>query len=420
MLAQSFKNTDIKTIEELVKKIDEAGITPKPEIEILDYIWDWKMLALDNLSAQELKNHSMYHAFRLSREDNKTKLRGKRYLFDSEWVPTTGIRILKEGSSFGEVDAAELRIEKLQLDKVFSHLNRFIETLPLPEKLEVGSSWERLRSRIEKCDQLKHTFPKMSLKQLQTQRMCLNEPVLPDHLVHLANSDEVPELVGEIFPESLNEADFKKDLRSGLVVCIYSDEKRGRPWFGRILKVTENTRFEIQWYAKVKGSRNTFEASYNANGSPYTSVLASETVMLWNFSSDIDDSRFHVSDYFLSKIKELYITNDSEFHESNQPVSSQVFELTTVIFDIKPVEDLPNIDVIDAALTSVKEGSDFKESRIIYSSSDDIVVQAKFTIDNERVSVDELEERIKACTDCVGSVSVASLTKQKSHMIVRN
>lgn len=49
-----------------------------------------------------------------------------------------------------------------------------------------------------------------------------------------------------------------------------------------------------------------------------------------------------------------------------------------------------------------------------------VVVQAKFTIDNERVSVDELEERIKACTDCVGSVSVASLTKQKSHMIVRN
>ena len=95
--------------------------------------------------------------------------------------------------------------------------------------------------------------------------------------------------------------------------------------------------------------------------------MASETVMLWNFSSDIDDSRFHVSDYFLSKIKELYITNDSEFHESNQPVSSQVFELTTVIFDIKPVEDLPNIDVIDAALTSVKDGSDFKESRIIYS-----------------------------------------------------
>ena len=84
------------------------------------------------------------------------------------------------------------------------------------------------------------------------------------------------------------------------------------------------------------------------------------------------------------------------------------------------MEDLPNIDVIDAALTSVKEGADFKESRIIYSSSDDIVVQAKFTIDNERVSVDELEERIKTCTDCVGSVSVAALTKQKSHMIVRN
>ena len=58
LLASSFKNSDIATLEDLIKKIDESGINPKPKVEIMDYCWDWKNYALDNLSKHELKNHS--------------------------------------------------------------------------------------------------------------------------------------------------------------------------------------------------------------------------------------------------------------------------------------------------------------------------------------------------------------------------
>ena len=43
----------------------------------------------------------------------------KRYLFDSEWVPSAGMKILNDDASICDIDIAELRINKLQLDKVF-------------------------------------------------------------------------------------------------------------------------------------------------------------------------------------------------------------------------------------------------------------------------------------------------------------
>ena len=58
MLASSFKNSDIATLEDLFKKIDKSGIYPKPEVEMMNYCWDWKNYALGNLSKHELKNYS--------------------------------------------------------------------------------------------------------------------------------------------------------------------------------------------------------------------------------------------------------------------------------------------------------------------------------------------------------------------------
>ena len=198
-------------------------------------------------------------------------------------MPSAGIKILNDDASICDIDIAELRINKLQLDKVFSHLHRFVETLPLNEKLRVGSFWERLRSRLERSEQNIFTFPKLNLSTLPKQR-----------------ESTVLELQGEIFPETLNEADFNDEFRSGLVVCIYSDVKKGRSWCGRILRVDEGRKFLLQWYSKKKGSSNTFVASFNSDGSPYTSLLDTETVMLWNFSSDIDNTSFHINNYFVT------------------------------------------------------------------------------------------------------------------------
>ena len=54
------------------------------------------MFALDNLSKEELRNYSNYHAFNINKEKGQARLRGKRYSFEKEWIPAAGIRLLSE------------------------------------------------------------------------------------------------------------------------------------------------------------------------------------------------------------------------------------------------------------------------------------------------------------------------------------
>ena len=97
----------------------------------------------------------------------------------------------------------------------------------------------------------------------------------------------------------------------GLDVLVYSKVKKGRPWCGRIIKIVDSHKFLIHWFVKAKGARNTFVASHNPDGSPYTSELEAGTVILWNFSSRIDQSSFQVNNFFLLKFKEAYIMHDN-------------------------------------------------------------------------------------------------------------
>jgi hypothetical protein len=71
-----------------------------PDVEVLDYICDWKLFVLDKLTKEEIRNHSNYH---LKKEGGFVKLRGKCFLFDEEWCPVIGIRVLKEGTEFSPV-----------------------------------------------------------------------------------------------------------------------------------------------------------------------------------------------------------------------------------------------------------------------------------------------------------------------------
>ena len=77
-----------------------------------------------------------------------------------------------------------------------------------------------------------------------------------------------------------------------------------------MLQKLDRSVFTLQWYERRKGNSNKFYASVNADGSPYTSNLDNGTVILWNFSSKIDDSSFSVNNFFLTKFKEEYCRHD--------------------------------------------------------------------------------------------------------------
>ena len=309
ILTHKFK-TQIDTIEDLKEKIVSSGILPVPEVEVIDFIWNWKEFALDNLAEEELRNHSKYHGFKISKEKGQARLRGKRFSFETEWNPAPGIRLLKENTVLKPIEAAPLRIEKLNLVKVFQDLQRFYASLPLEKRMVVQRSWENLKKKLENLPTQVDRFPKMEISKLPVQ-FPESQVVIPDHLAHITGDDSIKDLEGEVFPDDLDEADFNQDLSEGLDVLIYSNIKQGRPWVGRIKEVTGNSKFLIQWYAKRKGDQNMFDATRNGDGTPYVSELESESVILWNFSTRVGNNSFSVSKFFLNQFKVEYSRHES-------------------------------------------------------------------------------------------------------------
>ena len=170
---------------------------------------------MDNLSKEELRNHSKYHGFRVSKEKGQARLRGKRFSFETEWNPAPGIRLLNEETTLKPIEAAPFRIDKLNLIKIFK---KKLENLPI------------------QIDRL----PKMDVAKLPVQ--CPdNQVVIPDHLAHITGEDSIKDLEGDVFPDELDEADFNQDISEGPDVLIYSNIKQGRPWVGRIKEVTGNS-----------------------------------------------------------------------------------------------------------------------------------------------------------------------------------
>jgi hypothetical protein len=80
---------------------------------------------------------------------------------------------------------------------------------------------------------------------------------------------------------------------------------------GRIREVIENSKFHIHWYARRKSDQNMFYATSNGDGTPYTSELDSASVILWNFSTRVDNTSFSVSKFFLNQFKVEYSRHDS-------------------------------------------------------------------------------------------------------------
>ena len=74
-------------------------------------------------------------------------------------------------------------------------------------------------------------FPKMKIKDLPEQT------VVDSQLYFTLDeeSEDGMELTGDKYPEFVEEGDIDTELRENTDVCIYTNERSGRPWMGRVL-----------------------------------------------------------------------------------------------------------------------------------------------------------------------------------------
>jgi hypothetical protein len=301
--------SEIRCPDDLIQKIQQAPLIPKPEVEELLFTWDWRSFITPRLSEKTLHNHSFYHSFQMKKENGIVLFRAKKYTQCPEWGPEAGIKLLKDGFQCSPVPSSEFRIENLNLDKVYSDLyTKYFPTLDIQDRKENEASWERLRTVLENLPKKQNNLPPLRLSSLPRQNPSA-PAVVPDYLEQFM-SEDTPELVGEHCILEPFDGLFETDIRPGMDVAVYTRSVKDRPWLGRVVNVQEDgVSFEVQWFKK-KGRTLTFQASLNKNGTRYTSVLALETVMLWEFSYNKTDETFDISKEWLDKINDEYSSHD--------------------------------------------------------------------------------------------------------------
>jgi hypothetical protein len=278
-------------------------MTPKAICRSLHYIFSWKSYISDHLSAPALTNHSKYNSFLIVMEDGDAKLRAKKLPQDSELVPRAGIRLLKEGHECGPVGPADFRVDAIHFDKIMKGLGIYLVKLPMEDRMRIQTSWDNLRATLEGLPRKAVNMEKMVLTDLPRQIEVV--PSLPDHLSVV---DESPQLTGDLFPEKIDYGHLEDEVTEGMDVCIFTEDKRWRPWLGRIVKILENKNFSLQWYSRKSVRSNVFTAMQNKDGSPSLAVLHNDTVMFWMLSEPQSrtPNSFSLAPYSLQTIEREY------------------------------------------------------------------------------------------------------------------
>ena len=225
-MADCFK-TDIFSVEELFQKIKSSNIIPAPLINYLFSTFDWKGFIQPRLSTPALSNHSLYGAFQIRHEETGVAFRGKRYAYDEEWLPECGIQLLKENTDYVPVKAAELNMDSIKLDLVFSHLQtKLYPILTYDERLRIQSDWDRLREKLDNLVRNFSTLPTMKLVEMPKQELVtVRNFEIPTNLENVANEGVLPELKGKY---ASDEDDGSSEVEVGQDVVVWTKSKHDR------------------------------------------------------------------------------------------------------------------------------------------------------------------------------------------------
>ena len=178
--------------------------------------------------------------------------------------------------------------------------NRF-QALPLFERIDTISSWDSLCKKLRDLPRKKESLEKMSLADLPIQPNDHYARTLPE----TEDENYGREITGREYDSNVDEGDIEEIL-PGMDVAVYTEQKKRRPWVGKVLKVdTERNEFEIHWYEKAKNSHSQFNAMFDKNVA-VTSMVSLDAVMFWSFTDDRTDSSFRISNYFSQAIKNEY------------------------------------------------------------------------------------------------------------------
>ena len=290
-----------------------SPIRPKPKVESLLFVWDWKSFIQPNLTDIPLENHTKYNSFAIVKEQGMVKLRAKRLpqFDDKELQPRAGIRLYKKGCVFDAVGAADFRVEEIKFDLIMKGILKYASKLPEERQRGVLNSWGKLRDTLDSLPNRRSTFPSMKLEDLPVQKVDLASSRTASNSDLLDPIDSIETAIrGEIFPEEVTVGAYS-EISVNTDVCVYTSDITSRPWVGRVTKLLEGEKFEIVWFTRKRGRGGVFRMMKDQQGNQIKAVLDLNSVMFWHMSENRSDESFTLSPYWLEAIRVEYLELDA-------------------------------------------------------------------------------------------------------------
>ena len=170
-------------------------------------------------------------------------------------------------------------------------------------RAKVSAEWDSLLDKLESLPAKQNNLPKLRLETLP-KLSASAEAVLPDEY-EFVEENEVPPLLGEVFPVEAEESCFDGNVVIGMDVVVYTQSKEKRPWFGRVLEIIPRRQFKIQWFGR-RGKSNKFYALTNKDGTAYATVLETSVVMFWEICEAKQENSFILSHMWMKIILQEY------------------------------------------------------------------------------------------------------------------
>ena len=304
ILAHELKTTDIRTVDELKSKILNSPIQPKPIVESLFYIWNWRDFIEDKL--HPLSYHTFFNSFKITKELGEVRFRYKKLPQSPEYGPKEGMKLVEAGINLEPVGSADFRIEKLELDKLMKNLETVFQPLPITERMSILTSWAALKKTLEALPIRKDSMPKMDLNNLPKRSWKETEES------NLDVEEEIRDIEGVFHEDDVCEGDVDDEVVVGMDVCVYTNSKIRRPWVGIVTNLNkEDATLELHWYEKDKASKsNRYKAMFHKDGTSNKSEVSKDTVMLYDFAEHADENSFVISPFWFSYLKAEYAKLD--------------------------------------------------------------------------------------------------------------
>ena len=303
ILTNEFKHVDIPDVETLMQKIAEAPMKPKPVVESMQFSWDWKAFIEPRLNP--LENHTLFNSFSIKKEAGEVRLRYKKLPQSPTYGPVMGIQLVKSFEDFEPVRASEFRVETLQLDKLLRGLQPYFCTMNLEARMRVQARWEARKKALEGLPAKRDGLPPMDMSELPTQgddEDAQSEEDIDQRQVH-----------GTFFEERVEEGDLEKEICVDMDVCVYTVQKRKRPWVGRVISLENRDNFVINWYERdVTSKCGRYISMRKDDGTLYTSEMDLATVMLWSFTADRQENSFVITPVLHDCLKKEYSKIDGD------------------------------------------------------------------------------------------------------------